>query len=730
MLNQAVNLNDGKNLADFYHWLRLLVPGRACDNRMIVKLERLLPGILRTLSKARQPGLSVSDLDNSRLFSFSSEEDFKEEKKDEKVTNFVEYNAVCTVRKGNEGTSESPICISDSDDETETFEGAANLKGKNITASTSHNEDLGTSKENDYETIGFENNEESINNANRNKESSGAKLPAFCVPKGVNSEEEVFDGEINKVKGEVNEAKGESGCVEGEGGEAEDKNGEAVGGHREVEGEGGMLRGEKGYERPVLVVKASKALEIPDNNKYKILTGRSSPVAYDRNKVKPLVKDCDMKGSSDVQSGECKGSKLIEMEAKINDARGSQVTFLNVNKDRNMIAVYTPDKSGEAENRKKEERFQREKSLKRPSLFQNENSGNINSKKGCADSIKDRKSGKLKKMSVPKVELFEGHKEKKGLGGKQSYLETENGESLLKCLNLVKEKLKDGKRKILDNVENGNDAVHKKIIKANVENVRGKFYSAIVHDTCEKVRYNEDTSHREMLGENKPERSTMKRDKNQSESCEKKNEKKSPLERKGLFDFIGDLQQTSNDNPCNDEVFQNVESVSIREKIHTDNKVKEHVLEEVIEEGTIEVREDTKEVKGEVREEVKGVVREEVRGEVIEEVKGEVGKEVKGIVREEVKGVAIEKNREDIRRYNGQFGDGGVTVDQNKETAKKISSEAFQRRKSILYDKCVKEQKLRSLADDNRENAALNGVSRSPEKNKREDKSPATQGIT
>ena len=419
MLNQAVNLIASEDLQYFHHWLRHLVPGRVCDDRMVIKLERILPGILRTLSKARHPCLSVSDLDSSRLFSFSSEEDFKEEKKEEKVTNFVEYRTVCAGRKGDEGTSESPICISDSDDESETFEEAVNVKGQSMTASVSHNEGLGNSEENDYETIGFENNEDSINNANGNKESSGDELPVFCVPQGEKSEEEVYGCEADEVGGQDSGVKGESEKAEGENGEAEN-------GIRKIEGDSGMVRGEKGYEKSVFTVKASVSLEIPDNNKYNILTGRRLEVAYDfeRNRMQSLVKDRDMRRSSDVLSGECNDRSLIKIDAKTNNATKSHVTLPNLNKDRNILRVYLSDECGYVENKKKEERLHREKSLKGSSVSQNEISSNLISKKGREDSINDRKAEKLKKQIIRNVESFEGLTQKEGSDGKKPYTET------------------------------------------------------------------------------------------------------------------------------------------------------------------------------------------------------------------------------------------------------------------------------------------------------------------
>ena len=481
----------------------------------------------------------------------------------------------------------------------------------------------------------------------------------------------------------------------------------------------GEVRGENGKDSLFGVVTKTDVNEIRCSNKKNVLIERGRPVHrfYGKSDIDSLAADSDM--------NECKSSKpnengeinLSSVQTTSDDGRASDsVTSLirhRSREDRCGSAAYTSEnRKDDMKRKRKEDDTERKDHAKGSSVFKRNDDSKLNSKKIFVDPRIDAMEARKKKQKSVRrePEICEGFEQDRALDVKKSGFMAGKEENPLKRLNTDEEKPRNEKRRKSEEFSN----IHRKASSTNSDIVRERFGSSEVDDTRGK-----DRSQLEPFRRQKSKGTNVEKGMGQSSSKESRHEKESPVEKRGLFDYIGGLQQKHDEILSKNEMFPNVESVSAKEKLpvvskeHEVVKAKEKVIGEVIEEVIEESSENVREQIGKM-----GVG--ETGGKSTEEGRNEVKAEDKG--------------------HTEKPGNRTVPVDQNKEAEKKMSTPAFQLKKKTLYNQYVKQQKRRvshnsnnSSSDDNNNHnyiteTTVSGASLSPERKKIAGYNHAMQG--
>ena len=712
MLNQVADVSHDKTATDLLVWLRMLRPGKTFDNQMVMKLTNYLPKVLHQLSKLAQSGLSVMDLENSRLFSFSSEDDFHEEMrnvsrleddgatkeedgasaegenradgmledgtcgreekavrgealegdgrvKEETVeSEMLEEDALRRDQPREDGTKddsakmtgtlEKPIYIIDSDDDYDVFVSPTKVEEISMIEPISYEDDLDYSEEVDGNVSEFKNDKD-FDNSNEyggvsTSDDDGGRFRRPMeveLSKGIRSGPSCKSSDV-KTKENVLEKKEASKIGVGE-------------------------------TKASVSVKVSDKHDISDSDGF--LTQKKPPVKYSYGKKRGIPRENKELQKRDSLSDENKKDRHFESSDEGSATETLQVgKSVSLKKGGEVVIIQTSDENDD-ENIKEEENVKRQENLaprrvRETQDVKRKDNGKANIKIGSVELRGDETEvvhleNNLSSKSIPAEE----HKKDKVLTTKNFYSETKIKDDNLRSLKMKRDKIKQGKRKHEESDERNIDILQKASKRVSEDRLN-EIVSVSGADDAEEVKVAKDNGSLELSTKQKKERA----DKDQTGSNKKQQDMISPLKKRGLFDFIGEIKKNNNVNDRN-EMYEN-DLVLGKEKIDKSDALNED--------------QDNGQSSGHATQK----------------------SEVKNDVSEEVKGHATDDH----------------STDQNDQAEKKMSSEAFQRRKSILYDQYVKKQRLRASLDEGTQNI-VNDVIKSPKKDVSSEKDHAMEGM-
>ena len=576
MLKQAMEASADKSLEDYLSLLHPHTPGKGLFDKSFAKkirveLEKILPSVLQTISQTAQSGLFGLGTSSSILPAFAKEEDIKDEKDLGKIS-----ENDCDLANGKSGTSDSPIYITDSDDEVEEF-GDGHCTGKEgIIEPISYEEELDYSEEipSDIERLNIPEAfvcEASQSNKPKGNESAVSRTPQEIDSKNEDSEKslcistqkiEVKSGlpdeslcfetkeldvnpdlsfEANGVNGNIEEDIDE---VQGYNADFNSENDKAKRDSAEVNGCNDEAEVESNDERYFEAISSPETLEAADVDRHSVLTGSKSQgwLSHDKDEEQMLRTDYDMAGSS---------GRLLDDDF-IDCIDDEMITFQSQCRDEDVVEVCTSDEVNGMDNKEKET-----KGLK-------VNDSSISQNVCNALHFPKSKSGDLTENQLGKEQLWK----------KQSkiYSADVGKETSRKRPSASSGRKSEEKRRKLEHMDNC-VSLKKERLSAIIEGGLNTYDSGKAGNKGRQVDSTNDANHRRLPKQLSREENIEYGRLRYGLSPEKYSSK-SPLERKGLFDFIGDLQK-SNDGNCESDEVMEPREVSL----------KENLVDEVIEEA-------------------------------------------------------------------------------------------------------------------------------------------------
>ena len=574
MLKQAIEVSTDKRLGDYLSLLHPPMPGKGLLNRSVAKrglaeLEKILPSVLQRISQSAQPGLFGLDTSSSSLLTFSEEDDVKDKKNLGKI---FENNNESENRRS--GTSDLPIYISDSDDEVEEFGDVHCAGGKGTIEPISYEEELDYSEEIPSEIEKSKIHEELVCDASQTNRPIGNESTIFWTPQKINSKNEDSGKSMyistQKIKSELPdenlcletkelevtpdlsfEANGANCRIEEDIDEVQgcnanfnSKNDKAGGDSAEASVCNDQAEVERNDKSYFDAISSPETLESPDVNRHRVQTG-SKPqrwFSHDEDEGQLLGTDFDMTRSSGrLSDDDCIDDEIITIQSQCRDG--------------DVVEICTSNEVDGIESKKKETETQRRLDVSDPSISQN-----VANVQRFPESI----SSDLAEKQVGKEQLWK----------EQNIIYSVNlgKETSRKRLSASSNDRKsERKRRKLEEMNNY-VSLQKECLPAIIEGRLNAFDSGKAGDKSREVDSTKYTNHRGLPKQLSREEN-IEYDRLQDGLNTGRYSSKSPLERKGLFDFIGDLQKSSDDTCESGEVMEPREV-----------GVKENFVDEVVEE--------------------------------------------------------------------------------------------------------------------------------------------------